>query len=147
MKYWGNGNNNITIDHIDRNPLNNRRYNLRFADKSLQCSNINKRHRSSNSVPLPKELDGIELPKYISYTRFNRDTKLGYYDLFIIQCHPVQKKIYGEKNKWISQMSMKISINDKLEQAKNKLIQLDNIYLSNISKLRESPKVLSESLL
>lgn len=126
MKYWGHGSDGITIDHIDRNPLNNRRYNIRLVTRSEQNSNINKRHRGSHAVPLPKELDDVEIPKYVSYTRYKRNTKLGYYDLFIIQCHPAQKSIYSEKSKWITQMSMSVSIIDKFKQAITKLKQLDD---------------------
>jgi hypothetical protein len=123
MKYWGHGHTKITVDHIDKDPLNNRIYNLRLATKSEQNSNTLKRERGCHATPLPEGIVTTDLPKYVSYTRYKRNTQLGYYDFFIIQCHPCQKK--GEK--WTTQMSMNITIKDKLKQAIEKIKEYDAI--------------------
>jgi hypothetical protein len=120
MDYYGKGCKGLTIDHIDRNPLNNRKYNLRLATKSQQNSNITKRSRGINGCPLPEEIKNLDLPKYISYTKFKKNTELGYRDGFIIQCHPSQEK------KWLSTMSMKIPLKEKLKQSLKKLNEFNN---------------------
>lgn len=121
-------NGSITIDHIDRDPLNNRKFNLRFATKKEQCLNTHKRSRMKNACTLPSEIKDIILPKYVCYTKFSRNTKLGYYDLFIIQCHPIQKK----NEKWLSKMSMKLTLNEKLKQTLNKLSEYNKLYEQHI---------------
>lgn len=127
MNYWGNGCNDKTIDHIDRNTLNNRRYNLRLATKTEQLMNTNKRARKTNSYPLPKEILESDIPKYIHYVyQKEKRSKLGYNEGFIIESHPkLQVK------QWSTTKSMKVSIKDKLKQAKEKLNELNNKQATN----------------
>lgn len=57
MDYLNPKDEKITIDHIDRNPINNRKYNLRVADKTTQNKNTHKRSRMKNSSELPKFIE------------------------------------------------------------------------------------------
>jgi len=74
--YYGNGKGtkNLSVDHIDRNPLNNTFDNLRIATLQDQQSNSKgimkntKRAKSKNSHPLPKGIKQDMLPKYINIT-------------------------------------------------------------------------------
>lgn len=129
LNYYGKGCKGITIDHIDRDPLNNRRYNLRLVNKSEQNRNTNKRVRKKNTYELPNEIKDIKLPKYVYYTKLVRNnTKLGYDECFTIQCHPGLKN----KNKqWVTTRSMKVTIQVKLDQAINKLKELDIQHKNN----------------
>lgn len=123
MNYFGKGSNELTIDHIDRDPLNNRRYNLRLATKTEQNKNTMKRIRKLSAQQLPNELKDIILPKYVYYMKCKEPrTKLGYCEKFIIQCHPKQTK-----NQIVSSSSSKVSLDDKLKQILKKLEELDNL--------------------
>lgn len=110
---------NFTIDHIDRNPLNNRKYNLRFATKSEQLRNTCKRVRKKNTYKLPDEINHIELPKYVYYSYLKRNKT----DCFRIQCHPAQKI----NSQWESSTSKNVSIHDKLKQTLQKLEEFNKM--------------------
>jgi hypothetical protein len=124
MNHYGNGCKGITIDHIDRNPINNRRYNLRLASKYIQNSNTDKHTRRRSATPLPEDFNDIKVPKYIGITRFNRNDKYNY--VCVIRLHPAQKIEYGEKTWWESSKSSKITLIEKFNSSIIKLKQLND---------------------
>ena len=119
-----------TIDHINRDKLDNRRTNLRFATMTEQNTNKDKATRRGDAkTDLPIWLD--ELPKYVQYRKeiydkVNNTTR----EFFIIQ-HPNQDKI------WESSKSNNMQLIDKFKATKLKLQLLDNL-ITETQYLKES---------
>jgi len=109
-----------TVDHINRDKLDNRRDNLRFATMTVQNENRNKTARRCDAkIELPEWLD--ELPKYVQYRQEIYDkTNNLMRDFFVIN-HPSLDKI------WESSKSMNIHLKDKFKATKLKLELLNNI--------------------
>jgi len=120
----------LSVDHINRDKLDNRRENLRWATQSLQNSNQDKRSRKQNAQHLPKEIENVQLPKYTYYAKeiYNKDTGATR-EFFRIEKHP---KL--ESKCWSSSKSSKLSILDKLEETKKKLYELDNDVQEEVSE-------------
>ena len=109
-----------SIDHINRNKLDNRRKNLRWASQSVQNSNTSKRNRKDIARPLPEGITQDMLPKYVVYYKecYNKEKEL-YREYFKIEKHSkLEKPIMSSK-------SNKFSIQDKLKDIKEKLDNLD----------------------
>ena len=124
LNYHGNGKGQNSIDHINRNKLDNRLENLRIVDQSIQNINRDKTSRKSNAQELPNIISNVELPKYVYYCKeilHKGITKETFRDFFRIEKHPNLEKSCVSTTK-----SMKITILDKLNEAKKILIDLDN---------------------
>ncbi len=109
-----------TVDHINRDKLDNRRENLRFASMTEQNLNKGKQKRQKNACDLPDGIQQTDLPIHVCYNNRCYNKEKNYWrEFFTIENHPKLNKT------WATSKSNNISIQDKLEQAKLKLKHLD----------------------
>lgn len=140
MNHMGHGKGQNSIDHINRDKLDNRRLNLRIVSQSEQNKNTGKRNRKSNAQPLPHNI--TNLPKYVTYNREKITTKTHTYhrEFFRIEKHPNLHLLNNGKS-WSSSKSTNVSLEDKLKQAIDMVNMLDNMTQKTITTVkRDLPK-------
>jgi hypothetical protein len=105
-----------TIDHINRNGFDNRKENLRLISQTLQNMNQTKRERSI-TLPANCGITPEEIPRHIWYIK----PQGAHGDRFAIE-------FKTEGLTWKTTSSVKVTLKDKLQAAKEKLAELYKEY-------------------
>ena len=142
----GKGTKDLSVDHINRIKLDNRKSNLRITNMKIQQNNskgiINniKRNRKYNAQKLPDGITQEMMPKYVYYATEKIKSSNGDYvrEFFRIEKHPKLSKKSLSSSK-----SCKISLLDKLNEIKDILYKLDNDIVDDSYKL---PKYVSKKI-
>jgi hypothetical protein len=144
--HYGHGRGKESIDHINRDKLDNRMINLRVTTQSIQNENRDKVRRHKSAKELPDEIKDITLPKFVVYykEKVSGDT---YREFFTVEGHPLQKeKEKGTENsqtaqlksrRWATTKSNRVSITSKLESAKLYINELDLLCKDSSYKMKE----------
>lgn len=129
--HFGNGKGKMSVDHINRDKLDNRLENLRIVSQSVQNENMDKKSRKHNAQKLPKELENKQFPKYVYYCKENING--SFREFFRIEKHPNLDKRCISTTK-----SSKVTILDKLKEAEEIIAKLNKN--EQISSKKELPK-------
>lgn len=128
-----------SVDHINRDPLDNRLQNLRWATQSEQNQNTDKRKRQCTARELPTGIQQSDIPKWVNYnfeSQYNRC-------YFRIEKHP-------RLSKWTSTKSVEATPQEKLAQTYHYMMKMGESFESipeYIQKIIEKKKFDNDTLM
>ena len=148
MDTWGNGKGTsiLSVDHLDRNPLNNQYDNLRVATLQEQQKNSkgtaddgSKRNRKHSARALPDGITQEMMKKYVVYYFEWLDKEhTRSREFFKVEKHPKLEK------PWMTSKSEKVSLLQKLEAANKVVSDLEKgIFPEDTAPAAVLPKYLS----
>jgi hypothetical protein len=144
MNRVGNSNKNEGITHINNDKLDNRINNLTVSSFSTINSYGDKKNRKKSAVELNEKIDHFDIPKYTSYiveykketdelgnkiTSIDENGKKVISREFFLMEHPKEGK------RWATTKSSKVSIEQKLQDAKNHFHEIETLHASNSLKI------------
>ena len=148
MNTWGNGKGTsvVSVDHLDRNPMNNRYDNLRIATMQEQQKNSKgtaddgtKRNRKHSARELPEGITQEMMKKYVVYYFEWLDKEhTRSREYFKVEKHPKLEK------PWMTSKSEKVSLLQKLEAANKVVSDLEKgIFPKDTAPAAVLPKYIS----
>ena len=116
----------FSVDHINRDPLDNRIQNLRWATQSEQNQNTDKRKRQCTARELPKGIQQPDIPKWVNYNveTIVQSSGQSYNRCFFrIEKHP-------RLSKWTSTKSVEVTPQEKLAQTYHYMMKMGESFES-----------------
>ena len=108
-----------SVDHIDRQPLDNRKANLRWATQSEQNSNLGCR---ADKIAPPDDIYALGIPELPRYMRFDeKEAK------FTFTGHPFVAALAG-KGVVVNSSGTKAKANSQMQKLKDALLKLRDMY-------------------
>jgi hypothetical protein len=115
-----------SVDHINRDPLDNRLQNLRWATQSEQNQNTDKRKRQCTARELPTGIQQADIPKWVNY---NVETIVQSSGQSYNRCYFRIEK-HPRLSKWTSTKSVEVTPQEKLAQTYHYMMKMGESFES-----------------
>ena len=125
VDHFGNGKGQASVDHINRQKLDNRSMNLRVCTQSDQNRNMKCIVQKAKDCVMPNGMTYNSLPKFVRYVT-NTLPSGTVQQYFVIESHPRQKLTKAGKRRKYTTKSVKVSCDLKYNEAMKILRDLDN---------------------